>query len=271
MQRGNNKMTTIFASDFHGTGDAFITKVQFMIEKYPSAHVVFGGDYIDGRLNSKQVINYVWQMQKLHNAIALKGSHEISLDDFLNHIAFNDWYQNGGNTTFKSLFNCNVSCSIACKMLNKYRLFDSNFLEYWIDSLKTVHVNEDGIFAHAYIDVGRHSTAARAVAGTGLLRRMTDSKAIVKLTHNHTEKALVVGHTPTYLFAENQRYFTPVHITPYSSKIIKCQTNKCPIIEYHYDNEQSIIACDGGCASGDNFNTGNVAVIEKGKIIDWIN
>lgn len=56
-------MTTIFASDFHGTGDAYINKIMYMFHKHPEAQIVFGGDYIDGRKQIKQVLNFVRQMQ----------------------------------------------------------------------------------------------------------------------------------------------------------------------------------------------------------------
>lgn len=269
-------MTTIFASDFHGTGDMYINKIQRMIKKYPAAHIVFGGDYIDGRPDSKQVINYIWQMQRKHHAIALKGNHEDMLDAFLKdddeqRFNYNGWRQNGGNTTFKSLFGRKISHYVAHRMLCNYRLYDSNYLQFWLASLKVAHINEDGLFVHAYANVESYNTAFKALMFTSTQNRLWERKAVDMLIHNHTEKALVVGHTPTCFFAENQLNFEPVHITPYGSKTIAYQESKCPIIEYHYDNEQSVIACDGGCHGGDNFNTGNVVVIDKGKIIDCLN
>ena len=109
-------MTTIFASDFHGTGDVYINKIQKMCVKYPSAQVVFGGDYIDGRKNNKQVLNYIHQMQLNHHAIALKGNHEDLLLKFIEtneRWSYNNWRQNGGNNTYKSLIGRRIQYSVA--------------------------------------------------------------------------------------------------------------------------------------------------------------
>ena len=97
-------MTTIFASDFHGTGDAYINKIEKMRAKYPAAQIVFGGDYIDGRKYSKQVLNYIRQMQINHHAVVLKGNHEDLMLEFVrsgNRWDYDAWRENGGNRKYR--------------------------------------------------------------------------------------------------------------------------------------------------------------------------
>lgn len=270
-------MATIFASDFHGTGDAFINKVQTMMNRYPSAEIVLGGDYIDGRADVKQVLNYVRQLQhSKHHVTVLKGNHEDLLLEFLRNddesrINYNNWKMNGGNKTFKALTGRRVGHCYAQKKLRNYQLYDGTFLYHWLMSLPTTYVNQDGAFVHAYLDVEHYSDIQQAIEHTTDEKRLWERKAVDMLMHNKTDRALVVGHTPTCYFAKNCLHHNEPVIKPYESLIIRWQDEMCPIIEYHYPNESSIIACDGGCHGGAPNNTGNVLVIDQGKVIDWLN
>ena len=95
----------IFASDPHGTGQPWINLVESARNKYPTAQVVFGGDYIDGRPFAQETLEYIFSIP---NAIILRGNHE---DMFIKGILNNDelnyenWLFNGGKTTIKSFLN----------------------------------------------------------------------------------------------------------------------------------------------------------------------
>lgn len=295
-------MTTIFASDFHGTGDVYINKIQKMCVKYPSAQVVFGGDYIDGRKNSKQVLNYIRQMQLDHHAIALKGNHEDLLLKFIEtnkRWSYNNWRQNGGNTTYKSLIGMRIQYSVARNNLEWTKLFDGTSMIKWMNQLPLTYINDDACFVHAELTLDQSPRIEQTIVDESkyaphhvktfiksnqhriypVQEAVANSKEETKLwgrdfvqmaglLHNYSDHAIVIGHTPTC-------YFTPAGQTAgmcaikYQDENTLKQRIMCPIIQIKYENEQSIIACDGGCHSGENYNTGNVVVIDHGKIIDW--
>lgn len=297
-------MTTIFASDFHGTGDVYINKIQKMCVKYPSAQVVFGGDYIDGRKNSKQVLNYIHQMQLNHHAIALKGNHEDLMLSFVHSGTrwdYDGWRENGGNTTYRSLVGKRIRISVAQKELENVELYDGTNMIKWMNQLPLTYINDDACFVHAELTLDQAPHIEQTIVDESkypphhaktliksnqylvypVQEAVANSKEETKLwgrdfvqmaglLHNYSDHAIVIGHTPTY-------YFTPAGQTAgmcaikYQDENTFKQHVMCPIIEYHYDGEQSIIACDGGCHSGENYNTGNVVVIDHGKIIDWMN
>lgn len=266
-------MATIFASDFHGTGDAYINKIMFMFHKHPEARIVFGGDYIDGRKQSKQVLNFVRQMQLNQNAVVLKGNHEDLMEQFmLLGIDKYGWYPNGAKTTIKSFFGQGFSKKIANYQLNQYRLYDGIPLRQWLASLPTVFVNEDACFVHAYIDT-RWKNIQQAIKNTDEMDRLWNRNLVDNYNYicNHTKKAVVFGHTPTCFFESNRFNNSSIEIHKYQSKTNLKQSDPCPIIETHRKGDASLIACDGGCHGGSNLNTGNVAVIQKGKVIDWLN
>lgn len=93
----------IVFSDLHGNSQSIdlIKRAQF---DYPSAQLVGLGDYIDGRRNSKMVLDFLIRM-KSKGAIILRGNHEQMLLDYargfdLEHLCF----FNGGKTTLFGYF-----------------------------------------------------------------------------------------------------------------------------------------------------------------------
>lgn len=265
-------MTTIFASDPHGTGNAWIKKVNLMFAKHPESQLVFGGDYIDGRKDSKQVLNYVQQMRHQHNAVLLKGNHEDLMQHFLRSKGKDQcgWFTNGAKTTIKSLLGRGYSKQQSYQHLKQYRLYDGTSLALWLAMLPTVYVNQDGCFVHAYLDTYWKSIQ-EAIQETSETERLwrRDLVETNRCIVNQTGKAIIIGHTPTCYFEDCNT--KDIKITKYQSSINCKQRYVCPIIESQRTGCQPIIACDGGCHSTEKFNTGNVAVIDNGKIIDWVN
>lgn len=264
-------MTTIFASDMHGTGDAFINKINKMHQKYPYAEVVFGGDYIDGRKDSKQVLNYVRYMQDKYNAKVLIGNHEDMLLDFIRCYDLN-WIRNGGKTTVKSLFGRGYSKLILKRKLIDYKLYDGTSLIDWLMSLKHQYYNNDAVFVHAYLDLS-YNSIKDSIKNTKYCDKIwrRDLSDCPDRNNNHLNKAVVFGHTPTCYF----NYYglnSNDKLEILKSKINDYQGQySCPIYYYKKHNFSPIIACDGGCHGQLENNTGNVLVINKNKVIDWIN
>lgn len=268
-------MTTIFTSDPHGTGDAWVNKVNYMYNKYPSAEIVFGGDYIDGRNDSKQVLNYIRQIQNNHNAIVLIGNHDDMLKLFLStndRYYYDGWRINGANSTVKSLTGKRINYRTTYNNLINYQLYDGTKLLDWLNSLKLSYVNEDGCYVHAYVSLDSNdiNENIKNTNRDNILwnRELAEDNAHY---HNNTNKSILFGHTPTCLFSLGNDEAKGLMQVKYKDENIFKQSNECPIIETYREGKKSLIACDGGCHGGDNYNTGNVVVVNKGKIIDWLN
>lgn len=296
-------MTTIFASDFHGTGKVFIDKIQQMRRKYPVAQIVFGGDYIDGRKHSKEVLNYIRQLQNKVHAVALAGNHEDLLMSFWKTHSdwdYVNWRDNGGGSTFKSLTGKRIRYKNAPEMLDQVKLYDGTPLKQWLHDLPLTYVNQDACFVHAGLTINGpviqteavtyeqnhgwfnktrvtktvkyddHYPVEKAIKATNRDTKLWDRQIVefANITHNYTDHAIVIGHTPTCYFDIHDG--GGMFITKYSTVNTFLQKEQCPIIEYHYPDEESFILCDGGCHSGQNNNTGNVVVIDHGHVIDWI-
>lgn len=252
-------MTTIFTSDPHGTGDAWINKVNQMRRKYPHAQIVFGGDYIDGRPDSAQVLNYV-QHCCYHDAVALCGNHEDLLMTF-----FDDrrdrfgWHENGGNTTTESLLHHIPATALQeWSELTSYRLYDGTLLPVWLHSLPTVHVNEDGVFVHAFLNT-QYDQLETAIQQTSVYDRIWRRNFAMSDFPNKTGHTVVFGHTPT-TFRERS-----------ASRVYGSDDgDNCPIVEFQSDTDAPLIAVDGGCHDMQDNHTGNVVVLEHGHVIDWL-
>ena len=255
-------MTTIFSSDPHGTGKPWIDKVNRMITKYPGAKIVLGGDYIDGRKNSKETINYVQQLVNQRGAVALKGNHEDLCEQYLKDtIDRFGWFTNGAKTTIHSLLGRTYNESTAYKHLRHWELYDGTEFQKWLENLSMAYINGDAAFVHAYLAVDLYNDISQAIGFTDNTAKMWQRSFLMSKSYNMTDTAVVFGHTPTCLA---ERYDLKAYDKSVSSvepcPILVCEKGKAPLI-----------ACDGGCHSDLLDHTGNVVVIKKEKIIDYQN
>jgi len=95
----------IFAiGDIHGCFDSLKQLVEHNIELNKTDKLVLLGDYIDRGTQSKEVIDYIIELQqKGFDIIPLMGNHEAMLLDAINDNAhLSIWIQNGGYETLKS-------------------------------------------------------------------------------------------------------------------------------------------------------------------------
>lgn len=295
-------MTTIFASDFHGTGDAYINKIEKMRAKYPAAQIVFGGDYIDGRKYSKQVLNYIRQMQINHHAVVLKGNHEDLMLEFVrsgNRWDYDAWRENGGNTTYRSLVGKRIRFSVAQEALQQVELYDGTKLVDWMNRLQKAYVNDDACFVHAQLTLPQHPEEIETTLDNSAypshhvetfikhephpvypiedaIKNTSEETALwgrdfIQLAgfwHNYSDHAIVVGHTPTCYFTYAS-HSEGLFVTEYRDDNSFKQKLMCPIMKMYRENERPIIACDGGCHGKQPYNTGNVLVIDHGEVVDY--
>jgi len=95
----------IFAiGDIHGCYNAFRTMVEQNIQIKKSDTLILLGDYIDRGTHSKEVVDYIINLQKEgFDIVPLKGNHEEMLLDAFENIEFlSKWIQNGGDKTLNS-------------------------------------------------------------------------------------------------------------------------------------------------------------------------
>ena len=122
-----NQLYYIFTSDIHGNANT-LTLIKQAQKDYPTAQLIGGGDYIDGRKNSKAVCDYLIEQNK-QGAIILNGNHEELMLNFAN--GFDDfelgieplWYVNGGKTTMRSFLGRGYSKPKTAKMLQHTKYY----------------------------------------------------------------------------------------------------------------------------------------------------
>ncbi len=263
----------IFASDPHGTGRPWIDLVQQAQRLYPYAQTVFGGDYIDGRKESKATLEFVMQQVKSNRAVALCGNHEQLLLNFVNH-GDQLWYINGAKTTIKSLLGQGMSRKVAQIELR------SNIYTQFINSLPLLYETKEVIFVHAGIKCQYRDWDNLAYYNNSVNDRdefyqwaresywwqnKTSNDLIFQ--HNNTGKAIVTGHTPTCFI--KGKYDTPQKgISEFLYDDMK--EMHCPVKMVKYDDEKPRIFTDNGCHSGMVSHNGNIVVIDRhGHIVDY--
>lgn len=90
--------------DIHGCFDAFRTMVEQKIKIRKDDKIVLLGDYIDRGAHSKEVVDYILNLQNSgYDIVPLIGNHEAMLLDTLNNDEYlSKWILNGGTETVRS-------------------------------------------------------------------------------------------------------------------------------------------------------------------------
>jgi len=132
----NNRFFAI--GDIHGCFDSFKDLIENEIKLQKNDTLVLLGDYIDRGLKSKEVIDYIINLQEQsYTVFPLIGNHEVMmLDSLKNEKTKELWIQNGGKETLKS-FNINSISELS----NKYLDFFENLPYYYM--------HENYLFVHA--------------------------------------------------------------------------------------------------------------------------
>jgi len=124
--------------DIHGCIDPFRTLLEKKIHISNNDKIILLGDYIDRGTQSKQVIDYIIDLQnKGFDIVPLLGNHEsMLLDAYRNEVLVSNWIQNGGSET-----------------LNSFKINSLNNIEpKYIGFFKGLHyyfVFEEYLFVHA--------------------------------------------------------------------------------------------------------------------------
>lgn len=124
--------------DIHGCYEVFKTLVEQNIRIQKSDKIILLGDYIDRGTHSKEVVDYIIDLQnKGFDIVSLIGNHEVMLlDASNNNDLLSKWIQNGGSETLKSFG------IISLKSL------ETRYLEFF-KGLNYYFVFEEYLFVHA--------------------------------------------------------------------------------------------------------------------------
>lgn len=129
----------IFAiGDIHGCFDSLKELVENKLQLKKSDKVILLGDYIDRGDKSKEVIDYIIELQEQgFDIIPLMGNHEtLLLDAFENEKNTSKWIQNGGNETLESFG------------LASLKDIDLKYITFF-EELKYYYSLDDFLFVHA--------------------------------------------------------------------------------------------------------------------------
>jgi serine/threonine protein phosphatase 1 len=122
-------MKRLFAiGDIHGCFVSLKELVENNIKLTTDDKLVLLGDYIDRGINSKEVIDYIIDLQeKGFDIMPLIGNHEgLLLDTFEDERNKPNWIQNGGSETLKS-FGISSIMEIPSKYIDFFRKLPSYY------------------------------------------------------------------------------------------------------------------------------------------------
>ncbi|MDA3912132.1 MAG: metallophosphoesterase family protein [Bacteroidales bacterium] len=132
-------MKRLFAiGDIHGCFDSLQELVENQIQLTENDKLVLLGDYIDRGDKSKEVIDYIIELQaQRFDVVLLKGNHEVLLlETFEDEKNKSKWIQNGGLETLNS-FGIDSITDITLKYLEFFK------------NLKNYYSFEKFLFVHA--------------------------------------------------------------------------------------------------------------------------
>ncbi len=124
--------------DIHGCFESLTELVENIIHLQKSDKLILLGDYIDRGDKSKEVVDYIIELQeKGFDVISLMGNHEAMLiDAFENEKNTSKWIQNGGTETLKSFG------------ISSLKNIQSKYIEFF-KKLRYYYSSDDFLFVHA--------------------------------------------------------------------------------------------------------------------------
>src|SRR5579872_2968562 len=134
---GGSRLLAI--GDIHGAIGA-LHRVLRHLEPTPDDTLIFLGDYIDRGEDSREVLDYLMDLERSYRCIFLKGNHE---DMFMTAMAggpdeWSLWLANGGITTLRDF---------------DHVLPPPRYLK-WLERLALYHETDDYYFVHAGLRPG---------------------------------------------------------------------------------------------------------------------
>ena len=124
--------------DIHGCFNSLKELIENKIQLQKNDKLILLGDYIDRGPNSKEVVDYIIELQdRGYDIMTLLGNHESMLvDAYYNENAISKWIQNGGSETLKSF------------EINSLKNLESKYLDFF-NNLKLYFELDEYLFVHA--------------------------------------------------------------------------------------------------------------------------
>lgn len=106
LKKNYDKMAkTYVIGDIHG-GLRALEQVINRVKPEPEDRLIFLGDYVDGWSESRQVIDYLMELEKTHECIFIRGNHDAWCEEWLSGKGANaDWLLHGGEASMGSYVN----------------------------------------------------------------------------------------------------------------------------------------------------------------------
>lgn len=185
---------TFVIGDIHGAYKA-LEQVVGKIEITENDTLIFLGDYVDGWGESKEVIDFLIELDKKYTCIFIKGNHDAWCEDWLqSDEAVEKWLFHGGESTVKSY----ATISIEEKL--KHIEFFNRMRNYFVDENNNLFIHAGYSSMHGpeqetYTSNYRWDRTLWEMALTMDKRIQKDSKSYPKRLKLFNE--IFIGHTPT--------------------------------------------------------------------------
>jgi len=147
--------------------------------------LVFLGDYVDRGPDSKGVIDFLLDLDTMHDCVFLKGNHEVMMLDYLiGENMFESWQFNGGNQTLQSYPN------------GKDSIPSSHVQFLW--SCDYVYETHEYVFVHGGLkpELSISENLTLLQKSDVVWERSHLSEEAIAAGHPNWEKTVVCGHTP---------------------------------------------------------------------------
>ncbi len=129
-------MRTLVIGDIHG-GLRALHQVIERAKVTKNDTLIFLGDYVDGRSQSPQVLDYLIQLKTTHNCICILGNHDKLLLEWLDESKDNPlWYKHGGESTVLAYD------KTSGETIKKHITFLESLQDYYLDE-------QNRLFIHA--------------------------------------------------------------------------------------------------------------------------
>lgn len=177
---------TFAIGDVHGQFSTLKKLLDQLPINWQTDELVFLGDLVDRGLESRQVIEFLMQLQKDFSTVTvLSGNHEeMMVNSYTDEEEFSHWLLMGGDTTYLSYVQGVVHWK---KFIKELSYTTYNYLK----NLPINYQNEHAIFVHA----GAMQNSKRQwIVDNPLIARWHRGKDFFR---NYQGKTIVVGHTPT--------------------------------------------------------------------------
>jgi len=184
----------IAIGDIHGCFDTLNELVNNKIQLKKSDKLILLGDYIDRGAKSKEVVEYIIDLQKKgFNILPLMGNHEaMLLDAYDNEKNTLKWIQNGGSETLKSF------------EISSLKKIEFKYIEFF-KKLKYYYSSGDCLFVHAGFNDNVVNTFSDFYS---MLWKCKESYANPLLTN----KTIIHGHNPISISKCEERVLSKLNV-----------------------------------------------------------